>query len=80
MEYNLMTAEELLEKYKFEAGEHIGNRDYDKMCEFAKEFATMHVEAALMAALEEVPYGGSDAINYEDVVGILTCYPLTNIK
>ena len=45
-----MTAEEFLEKYKFEAGEHIGNRDYDKMCEFAKEFAKYHVEEALKVA------------------------------
>ena len=44
------------------------------------EFAKLHVQAALKEALEEVPYGGSDEVRYEDVVGILTCYPLTNIK
>ena len=44
------------------------------------EFAKLHVQAALEAALEEVPYGGSDEVRYEDVVGILTCYPLENIK
>ena len=44
------------------------------------EFAKMHVQAALKAALEEVPYGGSDEVRYEDVVSILTCYPLDNIK
>ena len=48
-----MTAEELLEKYRFEAGEHIGNRDYDRMCEFAKEFAKLHVLAALEAACDK---------------------------
>jgi hypothetical protein len=49
-----MTAEELLEKYRFEAGEHIGNRDYDKMCEFAKEFAVMHVKSIM--DLQECKY------------------------
>ena len=45
------------------------------------EFAKMHVKAALKTALEEVPYGSStDTVSYEDVKGILTCYPLTNIK
>ena len=44
------------------------------------EFAKMHVEAALKEALKEVPYGGSDPVYYEDVEGILTCYPLENIK
>lgn len=44
------------------------------------EFAKYHVQKALEYALEEVPYGGSDSISYKDVKGILTCYPLTNIK
>lgn len=45
------------------------------------EFAKLHVQAALHAALEEVPYGSStDTVSYEDVSGILTCYPLENIK
>lgn len=44
------------------------------------EFAKLHVKKALETALEEVPYGGSDEVRYEDVKGILTCYPLTNIK
>jgi len=30
--------------------------------------------------LDEVPYGGSDEVRYEDVKDILTCYPPTNIK
>ena len=38
----MITAEQLLENYRFNAEEHIGNRDYDKMCEFAKEFAKLH--------------------------------------
>lgn len=44
------------------------------------EFAKIHVKKALEHALEEVPYGGSDEVMYEDVVGILTCYPESNIK
>ena len=44
------------------------------------EFAKLHVKEALKTALEEVPYGGTDEVRYEDVVGILTCYPETNIK
>jgi hypothetical protein len=41
---------DLLENYKFKAGEHIGNSDYDLMCKFAIEFAKLHVKAALEAA------------------------------
>lgn len=45
------------------------------------EFARLHVKAALKAALEEVPYGSStDTVSYEDVVGILTCYPESLIQ
>lgn len=44
------------------------------------EFAQYHVQEALKAALDEVPYGGSDEIRYDDVKGILTCYPLNQIK
>jgi hypothetical protein len=49
--------------------------------EFMIEFAAMHVKAALEEAFDNVPYGYTvDSVSYEDVVGILTCYPLTNIK
>ena len=84
-----MTAEELLEKYRFEAGEHIGNRDYDKMCEFAKEFAAMHVKAALRAAdnkAEVIIVDWDDRGDFKvptygvDSDSILNSYPLTNIK
>lgn len=44
------------------------------------EFAQMHVELALKAALEDFPYGGSDPVTYEDVKDIADSYPLTNIK
>ena len=45
------------------------------------EFAKFHVQEALKEALDEVPYGSStDTVSYEDCVGVLTCYPLKNIK
>jgi hypothetical protein len=44
------------------------------------EFAQFHVTEALKAALEDIPYGGSDSISYDDVEHILESYPLTNIK
>ncbi len=48
------TAEEFLNNYRFEAGEHIGNRDLDTIIKFAKDFTKLHVEAALKAASENV--------------------------
>lgn len=44
------------------------------------EFAQYHVKKALEAALEDIPYGGSDPISFEDVKDIGDSYPLTNIK
>lgn len=38
------TAQEFLNNYRFEAGEHIGNRDFDTMARFAIEFAKLHCE------------------------------------
>ena len=46
MSNKLPTAEEFLENYRFKAGEHIGNRDFDTMVQYAKDFAKLHVEAA----------------------------------
>lgn len=87
-----MTAEEVLVKHevfktadKNEAFNLIFHRDayrkaqsniYNAMIEFAQ----YHVKKALEKALDEVPYGGSDEVRYEDVVGILKCYPKENIK
>jgi hypothetical protein len=57
------------------------SNDFNQAVDRMKEFAAMHVKAALQEALDNVPYGSStDTVSYEDVVGILTCYPLTNIK
>ena len=77
-----MTAEEFLKRqHSYTANKHIfplgtGEIMQQNMIEFAK----YHVRKALEYALEEVPYGGSDEIHYKDVEGILTCYPLENIK
>jgi len=38
------TAEKFLNNYRFEAGESIGNRDFDTMALYAKEFAKLHIE------------------------------------
>ena len=78
----MITAEEFLNKYKFEAGEAIGNKDFDTMALYAREFAKLHVEAALKAALEDSPHGSStDIPSYEDMKdAILNAYPLDLIK
>lgn len=55
--------------------------DYDNVLDLMIKFAKAHVKAALETALEEVPYGSStDTVSYEDVKGILDCYPEENIK
>jgi hypothetical protein len=38
------TAEKFLNNYRFEAGESIGNRDFDTMALYANEYAKLHVE------------------------------------
>lgn len=50
--------------------------------EMMVEFAKIHVEAALKAALEDAPYGSStDTVSYRDMkYSILNAYPLNNIK
>mgnify|MGYP001473433198 CR=1 FL=1 len=84
------TAEELLENYRFEAGEHIGNRDYDLMCSFAIEFAKLHVQEALETAYqksvveEQEIYDPLNGDSWNQYVlkeeSILNSYPLENIK
>jgi hypothetical protein len=82
----LPTAEQLLENYHFKAGEHVTNSDYDLMCEYAIEFAKLHVEAALEAAVnsartEAIPRPPTDSIIIVvNKDSILNSYPLTNIK
>lgn len=92
---NIPTAEEFLRKYESERPilQAYTETNEDKMSfynsaqgvcvvmEVMIEFAKFHVQEALKEALENVPYGSStDTISYEDVAGILTCYPLENIK
>jgi hypothetical protein len=47
-----------------------------------RDFAKLHVEAAIKTCIEEAPSGSStDTVSYEDVVEALkNCYPLENIK
>ena len=70
------TAEEF---YKQTTGCVMNHRDVKTaMIEFAK----LHVEAALEAALEDSPHGSStDIPSYEDMKdAILNAYPLENVK
>ena len=73
---NIPTAEE----FYFETTQcHINHRDIKRaMVEFAK----LHVEKALEAALEDAPWGSStDTVSYKDMKdAILNSYPLDNIK
>ena len=69
----IIRAEQLLESYRFKAGKHIGNSDYNKMCEFAKEFAKIHVQAALTKAHTNFQ------LPIEDIDFTLEAYPLENI-
>jgi len=84
-EWRLPTAETLLESYRFKAGEHIGNSDYDLMCKFAIEFAKLHVQEALKVASENaaLDYWKGDCelcgSNTIDKDSILTAYPLDKI-
>lgn len=75
---HLPTAEEFLNiSNKLEYNARIYKGD---VIELLVKFAKLHVQEALKTALEEIPYGGSDEIRYEDVVHILDCYNLDNIK
>jgi len=87
----MITAEQLLENYRFNAEEHIGNRDYDKMCEFAKEFAKLHCIEQAKVISENADYGiyqnddGQEPYHHEsniyiDKKSILNAYSLDLIK
>jgi len=77
-----MKAEDLLENYKFKAGEHIGNSDYDLMCKFAIEFAKLHVKKALEEASENAitTYDHIYNVLEVDKNSILNAYSLELIK
>ncbi len=81
------TAEEIFKDYAdlcvFEEGPNEYMVDKSSFIEALKEFAKMHVEAALKEALESIPCLGSssDIATYEEVEdAVLNCYPVTNIK
>lgn len=59
-----MTAEELY-NINFN-GLHYDDVTPEMIQKYAIEFAQYHVKKALENALEEVPYGGSDEVRYED--------------
>jgi hypothetical protein len=75
---NTPTAEILLESYRFKAGEHVGNSDYNLMINYAKEFAKLHIQAQTEAILERLELRGEH--NTIDKNIIINAYPLTNIK
>ena len=54
--------------------------DSDVADHLAVDFAKYHVKKALEEALDNIPYGGSDEVRYEDVVGILTCYTVEDVN
>jgi hypothetical protein len=85
MENNIPTAETLLESYRFKAGEHIGNSDYDLMCKFAIEFAKLHCEAQSKAILKKVKQEiacdaySTEHFNLSVKPSIINAYPLDKI-
>ena len=76
---NIPTAEEFLENYRFKAGEHIGNSDYDLMAKYAIDFAKLHVEAALKNCLDKYHHSIKEGYDFGSSE-IMNSYPLTNIK
>lgn len=79
----ILTAEEFLNNFRFEAGKVIGNRDFDTMALYAKEFAKLHVQAALEEASEKATLNVSTndwQQKFVDKDSILNAYPLKNIK
>lgn len=68
------TAEDFFNKYNV--------TKYASITDVMREFAKLHVKAAIKECIESAPSGSStDTVSYEDVVEALKdCYPLTNIK
>jgi hypothetical protein len=75
----MKTAEEILQEEKWYA---VTSGDEYEICQFAIEFAKIHVKAAIKECIESAPSGSStDTVSYEDVVEALKdCYPESNIK
>lgn len=72
-----MTAKEFFEEEL--SGEPLTQ---ESVIEALKEFAKLHVKAAVKECIESAPSGSStDTVSYEDVVEALkNCYPESNIK
>lgn len=71
-----------IEEYLLNCGSiKTDNYNFDDVSiEEIRQIIKLHVQQALKTALDEIPYGGSDEIRYEDVSHILDCYPLDLIK
>lgn len=80
------TAKEFIEEFITLHSKQNKNLSDDDMMELVvnnyKEFAKLHVKAAIEECIESAPSGSStDTVSYEDVVEALKdCYPLENIK
>lgn len=74
----LLTAEEFYELNGFATS--VTNKE--DWVNLTKEFAKLHVQAAIETCIEEAPSGSStDTVSYEDVERALKdCYPLDQIK
>lgn len=84
MSDKLITAEELLNNCRFKSGgQHLGESDFNTIIGFAKNFAKIHVEAALkeqeIKLNNFVKYG---AINetWINIKKVLNAYDSKNIK
>lgn len=88
-EEKIPTAEEFRNRPQFKFYEDNSSRDFrwDTVLQFARDFAKLHVEAALKATAEQVCIDW-DAIDYIErnsdklinKESILSAYPLENIK
>lgn len=68
MENNIPTAEEFLNNFRFKSEEYIGNSDFEVMEEYARQFAKLHIEAALKTASEKAKwYNITTEISFEDM-------------
>jgi hypothetical protein len=91
--YKIPTAEEFLEKIKNKST-HYADQNYDeeRLIKALKEFAELHVQAALKEASEKATtitawktkFVGLENVGYKEEVvyekSILNAYPLKNIK
>lgn len=84
---NIPSAEEFIKQELKSSGASVNDDPTEMFTKndwylFMREFAKLHVKAALQTCIEEAPSGSStDTVSYEDVKNALEdCYPLKNIK